>query len=573
MRISKYLLCTLLSLVATQQAFAAGEPEAPTDSVAPTAGTNPIDRPAIPDPTTVPEPSKAAADDSEQLASLIERLREMEKRVDDVERDAGLQRLQWSGDYRTSMASYFYRGASPDSNPYSAPTMVSLNNREQWLHRVRLSIKAQPNKNFRFRGRVTAFKRFGTNVSTPSPQDFSQSRVPSDSTLRMDRFWVDWFVTPQVALSIGRISYSDGSPAELRENLEQPDATWGTTMVDGEYETVDVTVRASRNVLFRGFYAAWAFPRNDDLFSSSLFLNSGTQNLRIVGGNVDVTLGEGKLFSQLGFYAVPKFRPFSIPLPNPAFYADPNANPSNAPPPLDGSLLFPSRLPDSLGSYANASVFIMARNVAGVDLFAGGSVGYLNPNKSAIYYRGFASDGSEQPILTLVGADPGLWSIERDAQGQPIIDAQTGMPKGTFTPSDGGGKFTTFAHLGARWTLPLETKRRPKLGVEYNRASRYHISFAQSNDLLTNKLAVRGSAWEAYLLQPITERAFLRLNWTFIDAEYTSGSPGNIAGATGFFGSPDNPMASSSAHGGTSPPVGPGGQYLHSLAVTLHVNF
>ena len=580
----KFLSCTLLSLVSVKSALAAGDHPTSPDSTAtadagnPPNGTAPDDgtAPADPNAPTVPDPASAAsaqlATNQELLTEMTERLRELETRVDDVERKSGLQRLQWSGDYRTSMASYFYRGASPDSNPYAAPTMVSLNNREQWLHRIRLGIKAQPNKSFRFRGRLTAFKRFGTNVSTPSPQDFSQSRVPSDSTLRMDRFWVDWFIAPRVALSFGRISYSDGSPSELRENLDQPDATWGTTMVDGEYETVDITVQASRNLLFRGFYAAWAFPRNDDLFSSSLFLNSGTQNLRIIGGNVDITANDGKFFSQLGFYAVPKFRPFSIPLPNPAFYADPNANPSNAPPPLDGSLVFPSRLPSSLGSYANASIFVMLRNLRGFDLFAGGSVGYLNPNDQAIYYRGFAPDGSEQPVLTLVGSDSGLWNLERDATGQPIIDPMTGMPRGTFDTSQAAGKFTTFGYLGARWTLPVKTKQPPKVGLEYNRASRYHISFAQSNDLLTNKLAVRGSAWEAYVLQPVTERAFLRLNWTFIDAEYTSGSPGNIAGATGFFGSPDNPMASSSAHGGTSPPVGPGGQYLHAVSATLHVN-
>jgi hypothetical protein len=508
----------------------------------------------------------------QQLTSLKTRIAELENRLDDVERSTGLQRLQWTADYRSSLASYWYHGASPDSNPYAAPTIVNLRNREQWLHRVRLGIKAQPNKSFRFRGRLSVFKRFGSNVSTPSPQDFSQGRVPSDSTLRMDRFWLDWFITPKVALSVGRISYSDGSPAELREYLTAPDATWGLTMVDGEYETVDLTVQALPQVLVRGFYAAWAFPRNDDLFSSSLFLNSGTENLRIIGGNADVTLAEGKFFSQLGFYAVPRFRPFAIPLPSPAFYSDPNANPNNAPPPLDGSLVFPSRLPSSLGSYANASLFIMARDIHGLDLFAGGSLGWLAPNDQAIWYRGFAPDGSEQPVLTLVGADTGLWNIERNAQGQPLIDPATQRPRGTFDTRKAASKLTHFGYLGARWRLPIADFPAPLIGLEYNRASRYHISFAQSTDLLTNKLAVRGSAWEAYVLQPVTERAFLRIDWTLIDAQYTSGTPGNIAGASGFFGSPDNPMSSASAHGGTSPSVAPGGQYLHALSATLHVS-
>jgi len=509
------------------------------------------------DPANVAAP--ASVTPSPEDADLRFRLRELEERLDEVEKHSTLQRLEWSGDYRTSLARYYYHGASPDSNPYARPTIVDLRNEEQWLHRLRLMIKAQPSKHFRFRGRASVFKRFGTNTTTPSPVDFSQGRVPSDTTLRMDRFWLDWFVTPKIALSFGRISYSDGSPAELRENLEKPDATWGLTMVDGEYETFDLTAQISPEFLVRGFYASWAFPRNDDLFSSSLFLDNGTDNLRIIGGNADLVIPSAKLFVQLGAYFVPKFRPFAIPLPNPAFYADPNANPTNEPPPLDGSLVFPSSLPDSLGSYGNLSLFVMLRDLAGFDLFAGGALGFLDPNGEAIKYRGFAPDGSEQPILTLVGADQGTWVF--DAQGNPMFD------------NEPASHLTTFVYLGGRWTIPAGGAYAPKLGLEYNRSSRYAISFAQSTDLLTNKLATRGEAWEVYFIQPVGERAFLRLDWTYIDAKFTSGMPGNLAGATGFFGSPDNPMNPMSAHGGTSPPVDASGQRLHALSATVHVNF
>lgn len=509
--------------------------------------------PAAPD--GAPAADERAADDERDR-----RIRELEDRLDDVERRSALQRLEWAGDYRTSLARYWYHGASPDSNPYARPTIIDGRTDEQWMHRARLMIKAQPSSAFRFRGRVSVFKRFGSNTSTPSPQDFSQSRVPSDTSLHMDRFWLDWFVTPHLALSFGRISYSDGSPAELRENLDKPDATWGLTMVDGEYETVDLTAQLTPQLLVRGFYASWAFPRNDDLFSSSLFLDSDVPNLRIVGGNLDLSLPTARLLAQLGAYYVPKFRPFAVPLPDPAFYANPDANPKNAPPPLDGSLVFPSSMPESLGSYGNLSLLVMVRDLAGFDLFASGALGFLRPNGEAIRYRGFSPDGSEQPMLTLVGADQGLW--EYDAEGNP-----------TVFRSGEADKVTELLYLGARWTVPVGGAHAPKLGLEYNYGSRYLISFAQSTDLLTNKLATRGSAWEAYVLAPVTERTFVRLDWQLIDAEYTSGMPGTLAGATGFFGTPDSPLAPAQAHGGTAPPVPPGGQYLHALSATLHASF
>lgn len=518
--------------------------EAPPDPAPPTGATV--------TPPPAPDPSEAA------VRALRERLKELEHRIDEVEKQSSLQRIQWSGDYRTTLGSYWYHGVDPSSNPVpppgTPPTIVDLHNGEQWLHRIRLMLKAEPSDRLRVRARVSVFKRFGTNTTTPSPQDFSQGRVPSDTSLRMDRFWLDWFLTPRVALSFGRISYSNGSPGELRENLDKPDATWGLTMVDGEYETVDITAQVAKPLLVRGFYASWAFARNDDLFSSSLFLDNGTKNLRIIGGNADLSSQDDRWFAQLGAYYVPKFRPFDIPLPNPFFYNNPTSNPTNAPPPLDGSLVFPTSKPDSLGSYANVSLFVMLKKLAGFDAFAGAALGLLRPNGKAISYRGYAFDQMGMPLFDATGLPAEL----------PLLHL-VGDEDGT-----GQSQTSTFFYLGARWTAP-GGGHAPKFGLEYNQASRYAISFAQTTDLLTNKLAVRGKAWEGYYIQPIHERAFLRLDYQYIDAEYTSGFPGNMAGATGFFGVPDLPFLA--PHGGTSPAVAPGGQHLHAVTATLHTNF
>jgi hypothetical protein len=531
MRANLILAVTALCAVPAARALADDPPGGPIEPPPPPPDaappTGPGDTTGSDAATTEPEPAPVPAADD--VAALRSRVRELEDRVDEVEKHASLQRLEWSGDYRTTLSSFWYHGASPDGNPYGPPVVIDDRNAEQWLHRVRLMIKAEPSKRFRFRGRASVFKRFGSNTVTPSPQDFSEGRIPRDTALRLDRFWLDWFITPEVALSFGRISYSDGSPAELRENLAQPDATWGMTMVDGEYETVDLTFQPSARVLLRGFYASWAFPRNDDLFSSNLFLNSGTDNLRIVGGNADFTVPEAKLFAQVGAYVVPQFRPFSIPIPNPM----PPANPGNAPPPLDGSLVFPSSMPDSLGRYANVSLFVMLRDIAGFDVFAGGALGLLDPNGKSIGYP-LAPDGSSVPVLQLASADPGASHL------------------------------TKFFYAGGRFTLPVGATRAPKVGVEFNYGSRYNISFAQPTDTLTNKLANRGNAYEAYLIQPIDERAFVRLDWLYIDTKYTGG----------FFGAPDpDPASGQPPHGGTAPPVNPTGQTLHALSLTLHANF
>ena len=458
------------------------------------------------DEVVVPPPPKQDIDD------LLRRLRETEDRLDKVENASDRQRLFWGGSYRTSVAGYRYRGPSPDgaTDMMGRPIQIEDDNREQWLHRVRLDIRAEPLPNVRFTGRAVMFKRFGQNGATPFPQDQADTAIPRDTGLRLERAWLDWFITPNIALSAGRISYSDGPPAELKENFERPDATWGLHMVDGEFDTVDLTVELSDRFLARLFYASWAFQRQDDLFSENLFLNSGTENLRIYGGNFDIRTPElGNHFIQLGAYTVPKFRPFFIPI---RFAPQPGQNPTNAPPPFDGSLVFPSSVPSSLGSYSNLSALMLWKDVAesGLDVFGAVAYGIIEPNDESISYNlPFAPDGSlvEVPFLALASAEV-------------------------------GGDSSLFLFAGARFT-PKLGPRSPRLGFEFNRGSKYWFSFGSPKLNLINKLGNRGTAIEAYYIQPLNKALFMRLGFLHLQQDH-GGS---------FFG-PRDPM-----FGGTAPPT------------------
>lgn len=505
-------LCSLLAVA--RPAHAQPEP--------PAAPTGTDEQPApdathtTPDSPPPPPPSPA---------ELAERLRDAEHRIDKLETTASLQRLQWSAEYRTIISSFKYHGPSPDGarNPDFSPSIVDRTNAEQWLHRVRLNLRAEPIESLRFTGRLTMFKRFGDNTATPFPQDSSATRIPRDNGIRLERAWLDWFVTKWLALSVGRISYTDGPPNELKDNRAQPDATWGMQMVDGEYDTADVTLKLGEHVLARGFYASWAFPRQDDLFSNFLFLNNGTENLRIIGGNVDFRMKELGAFVQLGAYDVPEFRPFTIPIASPT----PAPNPTNAPPPFNGGYVFPSALPASLGSYTNVSMLAMFRDIAssGLDMFASGAIGILDPNGSAISYP-IGQNGQAVPLLVLSSAD---------------ADNHT----------------TYFLFTGARYTMPFGEAKAPKLGFEYNYGSRYLISFATPTSNLTNKLANRGHAYEAYYIQPFNEHLFMRFSYSYIDTRNTGG----------FFGPSGNLFP---AFGGTAPPVD---QHLHTLSLMLDARF
>ncbi len=495
-------------------------------------------------PETVATPTSIEVVDPQVVEELEERLRQTEDLLDEVETRSLLQRVQWSGDYRTLLTHGRYSGPSPDGarDSMGRPIGVDLQNDEQWLHRVRLNLEANPYKDLRFTGRLTMFKRFGTNTATLFAQDSSESRIPRNSSMRLERAWVDWFIHDKVALSMGRVSYSNGSPGELRENLAESDATWGMQMVDGEYETVNLTFSPSENLLMRTFYASWAFPQEEDINSLYLPLTNGTKNLRIIGGNIDFKAPSLGAFSQLGFYVVPKFRPFTVPTSNP----NPPPNPGNAPPPFDGSLVFPSSKPHYLGSYANLSALVLFKDLggSGLDLFASAAIGFLKPEPgAAIRYNigppDMAGNPTEFPLL-------GLASAEKCWTADPMVGL---VPKAECDTTK-----TYFGYFGARYTLPLDSVRSPKLGFEYNFASRHWISFNQPRADLSNKLANRGSSFEGYVIVPFHEKLFARLHALVIQSDYGGG----------FFG------AIPESFGGTAPPTD---AKLTVIGATLDASF
>lgn len=430
---------------------------------------------------------------------------DLEERLDRVERESQLDRVQLSGDYRTILNAVRYRGPTPD--PYDRDPMnplvgrrIDQTNAEIWSHRLRLRLLAQPTEHVRITARLTMYKIFGDGDAAPFVQDSMTSRLPRDSALHVDQAWLDWFVTDWLSLSGGRVAYAGGNPGELRENGDQRQATWGLQMVDGEYDTVNATLDLSSWVpgwYVRGFYASWFNDSDSDPFGGFPFLTSGTSSLRIYGGNIDFQIpGVGRNFVQVGYYDVPSFRPFNVPIPDPAY--DPSADYTHAPAPLAGNLLFPSNLPSSLGSYQNLSGLIEFYDIggSGLDLFAAGALGLISPNDQAISYD------LPNPMDPSAGRVP--------------------VPFLRLASAGDSGK-TYFAYAGARYTVPIDALNRPRIGVEFNYGSRYLMSFATQTDQLLTKLATRGKAYEAYMIVPVGDHLFVRLDYLRINGTHQGG--------------------------------------------------
>lgn len=425
----------------------------------------------------------AAEDPQEKIEELTDRVTELEDIVSELERKAALQRLSWSADYRITLSSFRYEGEAPDGsrNPDGTPRQVTLKNQEQWTHRARLSLQADPTGSLRFRARLTVFKRFGDTAVVPVLES-SSGRLPRDTTARFDRFWIDWFLSPRWSLSLGRISSTDGSPSELRENLDRPASTLSLGLIDREYDAIAGTYQVGR-LLLRGFYLSWQFQRADDAYGGLPFLARDSAPMRVYGAALQYRSETAAIPNfDITAFVSPKFRalpPLELP--------------------VGGRLVAPSSVPDSLGKVMGATALLLWRDmVKGLDAFVAGSISYVSPSGDAIEYP-IGPDGASIPVLTLLSADR---------------DDHVGVQ----------------VYTGFRLTMPFGGKRAPRTGFELTYGNRNIPTFATPTSDLVTRLGQRGRTYDLYYIQPIYPNLFARLSGTVIDYDYVPA----VGGALGF---------------------------------------
>lgn len=471
--------------------------------------------PALAQPDDPPAPDQAEetgdGDDwldevstDEMVQELEERLSYLEDAMDVVEKRAVLDRLQLGLDYRMILNSFSYRGPSPE-NPLGGADF-SRTTAEVWTHRLRVPMRADINSSLRFTAQISMFKHFGDSDQAPFLLDLQSSRVPRDTALRVEHAWLDWFATDWLAISAGRLSYlGRNPPGHFKENTDYRIPTWGLNMIDGEYETITVTVNPMRSVLpdfyLRGFYASW-FSDFDDPRGEFAFLDNGQANTRTLGFIADLKVPKlPRTYAQLGYFAIPRFPSLPVAIPDPAY--DPESDFVNAPPPLGGGLLFPSAMPDSLGTYQGLSALVEVQDyeLPSLDLrldgFLGGTVGVTSPNDNAIEY--------ELPNP----ADPSM----RVSTPYFVMVGQ------------GATRVSGALLAGVRVALPQwGLVDRPKVGFEYNYGSRYSLSFSTPTDQLVSKWTVRGQAFDTYAIVPVyRDRMFVRAGVLYIDNHYWTG--------------------------------------------------
>lgn len=471
------------------------------------------------------------SDVSDKLEEFDDRLTALEEDLDNV---LGVQdrlidkinqdKLHWSGAYRIAMNNFHLIDTSVDSlnieylnvvlddfgQPVYDPVTGSYLTEPvphkrnidawyagTWVHRVRLTISYDITENLRFYGQLGVFKYLNEFKDIATELDMHSARYPRDQSLRFERAYLDWFITDWLVFTAGRVASPEGPPAELKENTVR-NATWGVQMVEAEIEALLLTIHLSRFIersYLRLFYIPFGvhgdFSLNDDTL---LFKEEGILPMHAWGAMLEMKFPNlGDNLWQLGWVHVLKFRPRPQEIRVEG---------------VEGRIKPSAPTGQNLGQYIQLNTLFEAKNVFGtnVDCFAAYTLTVLQPTDDRmVYHIPFSLPVKQDGVVI--------------AQAEGVSEYQVGLA------SYNNSSDTTFGHmvyLGVRYTPDWFGDYTPKFGFEINHGSRYHIPWASPSELLVNRLATKGWAWETYYIQQlIPDSLFVRIGFVQLLRDYT----------------------------------------------------
>ena len=347
---------------------------------------------------------------------------------------------------------------------------VKESNDNSWSNRFRLNMDAEIRKNLKFTGRLTTYKYFADS-STPdsgSFGDYNSAHVPTGSTIKLDRAYVDWVPSGMpfpLAITFGRHPSSEGPPFELKENRKRQ-STYPALLFDGEADGVVATLGLER-------YTGW---KNSGL---RFAYGKGYQDEDSVNAYLDAPSGLNDTDVFAAF--------FETEIPG-----------------VDNSLLVLSalRANEMAVDFSNSSIPNLAgqaKNVGDLDLYG-------------IHAQADKVMNSNFDVFMSLGLN------HTHPNGQYLT---YGSNKLGLLNDDGTSAHTGWAlYTGLRYTITSAKFNNPKVGFEYNHGSEYWFSFSSGPAELYNKLASRGNAYDVYYIQPFNKNLYGRIGYTYVDYDY-----------------------------------------------------
>ncbi len=395
------------------------------------------------------------------INTLKEQLEDLDEKTENIETATLLDKIDLTLGFRVKMDNFDKKMADG--------TKISSNN--LWTTKFMLGMHAKITDNMKFHGRLSMYKYWADSTKHPySRYDNMQGRVPSDSSVYLERAYIDWYFNAFVpsALTIGRQPSADGPSHQYKENTTRK-STYSALVFDGASDGIVYTADISKitnitNAKIRFAYGKGFQKDETEVGVQNAFI--GSQNDTLKDTDVTGAFFESNLpalphsLFQIGYVHMSDI------VAN-AMEPDPDKN-------------------KNLGDIDFIGVMAEAGNIKNshLDLFAHFGMSRAKPSGSSFYHYNNQNFGLMQDNIN-------------------------------DTDTKNGYAFW----LGGRYTLDI--LNHSKIGLEYNHGSKYWVTATQGSYDVTDKLAVRGNATELYGLYPVNRYSFIRIGGIYIDYDYT----------------------------------------------------
>lgn len=432
------------------------------------------------------------AQENADLKKAIEnraRLDEIEERLDTVEKKTLVDRLDLSMDVRMTLNNYIYR----DKSGEATKALGLLNSDGEtfglWNMRGRLKMKAALSESFKLTAWLSMYKQFiesapgrYENQLVVPTYDLSKGYYPGNSSVYMERMYVDWFVTDWLAISAGRISTVDGTPSDTRYGTV-PLGTFPESILNTPFDGIYATFSLKRAGLDNSFIRFWYSPLApvDSSISNNLFILStdSTMNCGGIVADFDIPKTNGwRVYASIAL--LPQLKLWNL-------YRDVNS---------DG---------------IDEKLYI-SNNLGGLYDFY---LGLRMPKPFDLPFDFFMSGHFEiNTTPGREGSDPNTGFI-----GLPVDDSNpVSTPLSTYLGNSLNGKNSYGWHLYASlaWETPIKMyESYLTVGANFVYGSKYFWLYFAPDTTGLNMFGIRGKNVEAYVLIPINRKANLRLGYIF----------------------------------------------------------
>lgn len=439
----------------------------------------------------------ANADLQAQIDALNEKIKKMEKKeiaqnkqISSINKKANNDNLKFDVDFRTAY----------DNINYDMVSGKSYENDALLTNRLWLGMGYAPSKTMFFKGQLSVNKAYGASFNQRSTGfgfdtfDWIINEQLTDDTLKLREAY--WLWMPKVGdygytVSVGRRPATNGFLINLRDD-DQAKSPLGH-IINMEFDGASASIQLDSLVpgmylklcLGRGLTNATAWASQASYYVGAPTGGSTQPNYTTDDDNLENTDMVGLIFKPYdnGQYSLMTkfYRGFNVP----GMAQNPSYDGTSA----NGSMMMMDTFGDMDGAAISAKIEGIGEEIND----------FLD---ETIIFASFAwSQTNPKANQAMLG------SMDKEAGTSYWIGAQ--MPNMT------GGKF----------------------GLEYNHGSKYWRPFTYGEDtMIGSKIAVRGSAYEAYWTQPMISKAFsMQVRYTYLDYDYT--------GSDAFFGDAGAPMS------------------------------